>query len=723
MRQVRPKDSTIESRQAVLSEKQAKPRSAAWPLMPCIFAVALIVLAVHWPVLHTRALCFDDSEYLTGNRLVQNPSWSSAGRFLTEVLEPSTVHGYYQPLSMISLMLDCAAGGSPDHLVTFHRTSLILHLLNTVQVIALLYLLFGQVRAAALVGLLYGAHPLTVEPIAWIGERKTLLAAFFALATLILYVDYVKSGRRGFYWSALAVYVLALMSKPEPTPLPICMLLLDYWPLNRLTRKTVLEKIPFLVIGAVSAVITFESQHRTAVVGLPAEHAVTSIAYVLTHNIIFYLRKIVWPTHLTAHYVFPARLDSSNPNVVIGVVGSLLLIPALIVSLRWTRAFLSGWLFFFIAIFPAMGVIQFANVIAADRFTYFPSLGLWLIAAYFLARLLDQESRLAAAGPKTARLASIRRVGAILVVLSLFVLAAGATRQYLNQWSDTERLFRYMLTQTPEAPSPHLYLGLELARQQKFDEAAAHYHEVIQRCPHYEATYFNLGQMLAEQGKLPEAIIQYQKALERKPDFAEAHNNLGNALLAQGNTTAAMGHYQEAIRTKPDYAEALYNLANVLAARGENGAARQHYLRALLVEPSHASLHNAYGNLLLKEGDTAGAIQEYRQALRYRPGWWQLAQNLAWMYATGEADNRNLVEAVGWAEQAVAITHRRDAGALGTLAVAYGEAGQLEAARRAADEAIALARAGGQNPLVDQIHNQMQKYFGGAPTLSRPATP
>ena len=236
-----------------------------------LLSVAVLVVAVHWPALSAEVYTFDDTQYLTENPLVQNPSWAAAGRFLREVLEPSTVNGYYQPLSMISLMLDHATGGRVSNFRPFHRTSLGLHVANTALVIVLLYLLLRRAWAAAMVGLLFGLHPMTVEPIAWIGERKTLLAAFFALWSLVAYVGYARRGSRTWYRTCLALFVLALMSKPTTTPLPVLMLLLDYWPLRRLNRRAILEKFPLLLIAAVSAWITFESQRRTAAVALPTE--------------------------------------------------------------------------------------------------------------------------------------------------------------------------------------------------------------------------------------------------------------------------------------------------------------------------------------------------------------------------------------------------------------------------------------------------------------------
>jgi hypothetical protein len=227
-----------------------QPTSKVYLVAVLTVAVCAAALITHWPALSAQALSFDDNRYFVENFLVRNPSWESAKRFLTEVLEPSTVGGYYQPLTMISLMLDYALGGQTDSLLPFHITSLALHIANTALIIVLLYQLFGLAWVAAGVGLLFGVHPLTVEPIPWVGERKTLLAAFFTLWSLVLYMRFVHKGSSKAYRGSIILFVLALMSKPTSTPLPALMLLTDYWPLRRLKWRSLLEKLLFLLSEA-----------------------------------------------------------------------------------------------------------------------------------------------------------------------------------------------------------------------------------------------------------------------------------------------------------------------------------------------------------------------------------------------------------------------------------------------------------------------------------------
>ena len=590
-----------------------------------IAAVCITVLITYWPALSTRALSFDDYQYLVENMLVQNPGWESAKRFLTEVLNPSTVGGYYQPLAMISLMLDSASGGSPDNLRPYHRTSLALHIINTALIIVLLYLLFDRIWIAAAAGLLFGVHPMTVEPVAWIGERKTLLAALFSLLSVVLYVSYVRKNKKGFYAASLVTYILALMSKPTSTPLPLVMLLMDYWPLNRFqkqdtNRKTllinmILEKLPFFAVGGVSAAITYISQSQSAGTLERSAYGPLRVPLILCHNIVFYLYKIIWPVNLSSHYAFPKSLGLSNPAVLAGVIGTVVLIILLAVSLRWTRAALIGWLIFFIAILPTMQIIGFSNVITSDKFAYLPAMGLLMI----LAQLLIWLSRTAG----TARYA--------VTAITLLVLAGpetAATRKYLVHWRDTISLCEYMLKLTPDASSVHDMLGVALLEQSKFDEAAEHFRYALKTGEEHFKLYNNLGSALQSSGNLDEAIFYYNQALRIAPNYAKAHYNLGMALVEQGKLDEAVEQFHSALKSRPDYAEAINNLGNVLQSQGKLDEAIEHFWLAIKINPKFVEAHNNLANALLAQDKFDEAISSYRQALNIKPNLAQIHYNL-----------------------------------------------------------------------------------------------
>jgi tetratricopeptide (TPR) repeat protein len=667
--------------------------------------VAGAVVATHWPALSARALSFDDHQYLTENVLVQNPGWASARRFGTEVLEPSTVRGYYQPLGMISLMLDSAMGGHPDDLRPFHRTSLALHVANTALVIVLLYLLFGRVWVAAGVGLLFGVHPMTVEPIPWVGERKTLLAAFFALWSLILYVRYAGKGGRRLYVGCLAAYVLALMSKPTATPLPLLMLLMDYWPLGRWRWRAVLEKLPLLVVGGLFAIITYVSQSHTASTIPPGEQGPWRIGLILCHNIVFYLHKMAWPADLSSHYAFPKPLGLSDATVLAGVIGTCILIPLLVVSLRWTRAALTGWLIFFVALLPTMQIVGFTNVIACDKFAYLPSVGLLMALASLLGWLCGAGGVMRSAG---------RRAAVMVVVLVVAGAEAVSTRRHLVHWRDTIGLCEYMLSLTPDTALVHDLLGNALYRRGEPGPAIDHYRASVRLNPNFAGAHNNLGVALQAEGRLDDAIGHYRRALQIKPRLADAHNNLGVVFQAEGDLDKAIGHYRQALQIKPDLADAHSNLGVALRTQGKSSEAIDHFRRALEVNPRFAKAHSNLGKTLAMTGEVEEALEHFEEAARLAPDWPTPMRDMAWILATHpDAVIRNESKAIRFAERAVALTRHRDAKALDTLAAAYASAGRFDRAAATAQEALSMAPGGRQAVLIRrrlELYRQSRPY-------------
>jgi len=627
-----------------------------------IVIVCGVVTATYWPVLSAKTISIDDHQYFTGNALVQNPGWASARKFLTEALEPSTVMGYYQPLAMISLMFDYALGGRESNLLPFHRTSLILHVSNTALIIVLLYLLFGQIWVAAGVGLLFGVHPLTVEPVPWISERKTLLAAFFALWSLIFYVYPRVTGHKsrvtGFYIGSLIAYLLALMSKPTSVPLPAVMFLMDYWPLRRFSRRTIFEKAPFFVLGGVFAIITYISQSRTAGSLSPGEIGAGRVLLILCHNIIFYLYKIIWPVNLSIYYGFPKPLGLLHPMVLAGVIGTCILIPVLIISLRRTRAVLTGFSVFFVAIFPTIGVIGFTSVIACDKYAYLPSIGLLMILAAFIRWLPDSS--------KTYRYLMLTLL--TITIGALTVAEIAGTRRYLARWSDPVNFFKYMLRLTPESALLHQGLGYSYNSLGRYNDAieacqmavkfdpnnpyshntlgftygqVGRYSEEVEECkqalrirPNYTDAYTNLAYAYSKLGRYAEAIDVCEQAIKIKPNLLPmAHNTLGCVYGEQRLWLKAIEQYKKAIEIKPDYADAHYNLGNAYRETGRYNEAIEAYKKALRIKPDYAevdyNLGITYGRLNLWEK----AVVIYKEALKIRPDYAEAYCNLGVAYS------------------------------------------------------------------------------------------
>ncbi|MBI4579139.1 MAG: tetratricopeptide repeat protein [Planctomycetes bacterium] len=642
-----------------------------------MIAVAGVVLFAHWPALWAQAVSFDDGMYLFNNFRVRHPSWTAAGRFLREIQAPSTVKGYYQPLAMISLMLDCAMGGRPDNLMPFHRTSLVLHVANTVLVIMLLYLLFRQPWAAALAGLLFGVHPMTVEPIPWIGERKTLLATFFALWCLIVYVRYARRPDWKLYATCLVLYVLALMSKPTTVPLPLVMLALDLCPLNRLGRRSVLEKLPFLALAGCSALVTVISQRHVQLVAHSAIGLWPSVL-LMSHNVGFYVRHMIWPVALSPYYPFPEPVSLANGLLLVLLLANLLILGLLVVISRRTRAPLIGWLCYVILLSPTMLNVAYSPSVAWDKYAYLPMVALLLPLASLLAWLWDGRA---------PRAGGAARACSVIVVLGLAGIECVATRRYLVHWRDSESLARRMLALAPGAATPHSHLGHALLLNQEYtqaekelrqflksyprdptclndlgvvmlrqsryaeavpffqqaldcdprspnacynlatafmmtdrlEEARALYERAIDIAPEFDLAYVGLGDVLKRLGRDADALRAYGKALDLDPRCAEAHKNIGDLRFRAGDTNGAVAAYRRALELKPRYGDAHNNLANTLAARGKLDDAMREYLLAIDCDPDHAAAHRNLAELLVKLNRNAEAIPHYRQAARLSP--------------------------------------------------------------------------------------------------------
>jgi len=596
-----------------------------------IAAVCAITAAVHWPALSAKALSFDDNQYLIDNPLIQNPSWISAKQFLVEILEPSTVRGYYQPLAMISLMLDSMAGGRETNLRPFHITSLAFHTANTALVIVLLYMIFGNIWAAAATGLLFGVHPLTVEPIPWVGERKTLLAAFFALWSLIFYVRSARGGGWKARVGCFVMYLLALMSKPTSVPLPVVMLLMDYWPLKRIERldfmlnkggrkKTVMlirEKWPLFVLGVIFAIITYISQHRTGGTISPMKYGPLRIPLMLCHNIIFYLYKMVWPVKLSSHYAFPKPFDLSQPMVLAGVIGTFILIPLLLISLRWTRAALTGWLIFFVAIFPTMGVIGFTNVIASDKYAYLPAVGILMaLTAFFI--WVGRNKKIA--------------MSLVAIVLFAAVAEAVATQRYLKYWQDTITLNKYMLKLTPDAPSLYNNLGFAYGRLGRHKEEIEAYREGTKFDSAPVELYYNLGCAYRSLGRIDEAIKSFKTAIRVRPDYVKSYGNLGAIYAAQNRWPEAMEIFKEATKIKPMDGDTQYNLGVAYSKQGRWSEAVEAFKQAVKLKPNDASAYFNLGVCLEQLGYQTEAIDSYEHAIKANPKHTGARFNLALIY-------------------------------------------------------------------------------------------
>lgn len=665
-----------------------------WTLILAIGLVAALVAAVHWPVLGARALSFDDNEYVFGNSLVMRPGWSSVGRFFGEVVNPSSVRAYYHPLSMTSLMLDAAMGGGLDDPRVFHRTNLALHVVTTVLLVLTLYRLFGLLIPAALVGLAFGLHPLTVEPVAWIAERKTLLATAIALCSVLAYLEYVHRKRSAWLLAALALNATALLAKPTVLMLPLLLLILDARPLRRFGAGAVIEKWPFLALSLLIAAVTFVTQ-RTAGLG---EMDYTLWPLRAGYALASYLWRMVWPADLSCVYPMPTPFTLANPAVSLALAGVSSLTVLLVVLARRFPGALAGWLGFILAIAPTL-VVSHSWMLTADKYFYFP----------FLCIAVALGGGMAATWNAVA---GVARVALLVPFIVLLALEAGASRRTYRPWSDSLTLYRHMEKVAPAAPAVHAQLGVILQQAGARDEALLHLRRALELEPDYPAAHYNLGIALAGAGRLDEAIRHFRTADRLLPDDPPTVYNLGVALRLSGRLDEADTELRRALRLAPGHPEAANELGGVLIAQGRFDEAATTFRGALAVAPDHGRLHYGLAAAVRRSGGPASEARDHlREAMRLEPRWPQPCNDLAWLLATSpDSTVRDPEEALRLATQAVTLSGGNDPTVLDTRATAEAAAGRFDAAVETERQAIALAGEAGREALAAELRGRMRLY-------------
>lgn len=568
------------------------PRRTTWrreaiTVAALALAVSALVAIIHRPVLSAKAIWVDESKYLFGSPVLNRPGMASAVKILSEVSAPTTVEGYYEPLTQISLMIDVARGGSVQNLRPFHETSLLLHAMNAGLVVVLLHLLFRRPWVAAMAGLAWGAHPLAVEPIAWVWERKTVLAGFFCLVTTVLYVLWIctpgsttpetapptrsRSRSSAIYAAMLASFVMALLSKPISVPLPFVLLAMDYWPLRRLGRRAVIEKLPMVALSLLAAYVTVRSTHQTSGIELPVDNPAVRLLLRPTYLLGFYFGQCVWPEHLTVVYGLPEPFSLANWRVLAVVL--LVVVSAVAVVWHWRRrpGLLATAAMFALPLGPTLGIIGFSWIVAADRYVYLPLVGLAVGSAGGLCWLLERVPRGVWTGVVCA-------CGLAICGLSL------RSQAYLDEWTDSVILLRNASKMSAVVQNE---LMVALQEQRQLTEAQKAGERAIEINPRYALAHCNLGGVLYEQDDLAGAMRYFQKAVELDPGLAEAWSNIGGLKLMAEDVSGAGEALERAVRLKPDYPDAQFNLANVRRRQSRIEEAANLYRDILRRHPNH----------------------------------------------------------------------------------------------------------------------------------------
>jgi Flp pilus assembly protein TadD len=667
--------------------------------------VASLVTIVHWPVLGAQAHALDDDLFVTNNTLVRHPGWPSVGRFFGEVLEPSTVGGYYLPVSMTSLMLDYALGGRPNDFAAFHRTSLLLHVLNVVLLAMIFESLLGSAVPAGLAALWFGLHPLTVEPIAWVSDRKTLLSTFFAFAAILTYVGYAR-GRTRWFPASVACYALALLSKPSVTTLPLILLVLDGWPLKRLGARAFVEKWPFYLLTVASVVVTTISQVRTAPItplhGVGLGQQLLKVCYLVT----FYAGKLIWPVHLSPMYQPPLRYSLADPLLSISVVVTIALAIGVCLAARRLPGVLASALIFVLALSPTFLILKWSYVIAYDRYLYFPGIGLALLAAYLIT----------AAWTGWAGRRPARRNALIAAALGVAAVEAVPARAALAHWSDSVTLWSHVVKYSPAQTDARFQLGISFQAQGDLDAAAAQYLSILRIVPDHVPALANLGAVENSRGNFSQAVETFERVCRLKPDDPFYWYSLGMAEKGAGRLGDAEREFRRVLSTHAGDIPARVQLGTVLVMQGRASEGIAEVRHALALAPGEAVPHYGLGMILLhQQGVGAEAVAHFEQAVRLEPEWPLPATSLAWIRATSpNPAYRDPGSALKLATRAVDLTFHRDPAALDARAAALASCGRFEEAVQDARSAIQLSEQAGHSAVADSIRARLDRYASGA---------
>jgi tetratricopeptide (TPR) repeat protein len=568
--------------------------SKRWGVPALVAALAVLAFS---PALDHQFLNWDDDK-----NLLHNPNFPRLGWMLT------AVHlGHYHPLTWLSLALDHAFWGLDPK--GYHLTNLLLHAANAV----LFYwvarrLLGGREWAAAVAALVFAVHPLRVESVAWVSERRDVLSGFFYLVSILSWLRAVQQGpRRKWLAVSLAAFTAALLSKVIVVSLPVALLVLDFYPLR---RRAWAEKIPYFVLAAAAALATAALQPAGVggLAGHVAFQAGLRIALSL-YGLAFYLEKTLLPIGLYPQYVMAPEISLSDWRLLLGgaaVAGITLLL--LVWRRRWP-AVLAVWVCYAASLAPVLSLVRLdPQQYVADHHTYLAALGLALLAGHLLSR---------------------QPVLAALVVAALAVLSWRQT----GFWRDSLTLWTRAVEGAPYSATAHNNLGEALAAAGRLPDAAAAFRRAIELRPRYATAHHNLGQALQRQGQIEAALDPLRRAAELEPAYApalaDALYNLGNHLQGFKRFPEAIEHYGQALRLNPQLADAHNNWGVALDNLGKGSEALPHYRRALELDPRHADAHNNLGLTLELSGQRQEAITHYREALRFNPRHAGAAANLA----------------------------------------------------------------------------------------------
>ena len=574
-------------------------------------AVLLLVAATllaFAPVAGTGFVDYDDDVYVSANAHIQQPIDASSLRWALTSFYASNWH----PVTWLSHMIDWAAYGRKP--LGHHLTSLLVHLASVLVLFFALERMTGAPGRSAFAAALFAVHPLHVESVVWLAERKDVLCALFWFLSIAAYARWLETPRLSLRLGVALFATLALMSKPMAVTLPLTLLCLDFWPLGRnlpaAALAAVREKAPLFGLCAASSVLTLLAQHQgqsiATVAACPLGQRLGNAAVAC----VAYLVKAAWPVQLAAFYPHPG--GTLPAWKIAGAVGVLVLASAAAWRLRRTRPYLLfGWLWYLVTLLPVIGLVQVGEQGMADRYTYVPLVGIFVALSWgaydVIASLSARRDR-----------RGLRRT-AMAAAIAVVLILIGVTQFQVRFWKGGETLFTRALAVTERNDVAHSHLGMLRARQGRFNEADAHFREALRIRPSSALTHLDLGTNLIQLGRADEALVEFRVALRLDPSDPRIHTNLGGLYSLRGSLDEARLHFEEAVRLDPGFTAARIGLGTVFDRSGRLDDAVAQFREALRVDPLSAEAHDRAGTALAQLGRYDEAYVHFAQAIRIDP--------------------------------------------------------------------------------------------------------
>ena len=729
--------------------KYASIRTIA-PKRGVVVGICAVLAAITWLIFgQTLAhdfVNYDDEVYVYDNAKV------AAGLSPHNILWAftHTVCANWHPLTVISHMLDCQLYGLKP--AGHHFTNVLLHTIAVILLFLVLRQMTGGLWRSALVAALFAIHPLHVESVAWISERKDVLSAVFFMLMLGAYTRYIRALSLTSYLFVLLFFAFGLMSKPILVTAPFVLLLLDYWPLKRFVSETpgklghrnrtesraniqriFLEKIPLLFLSFASCAATVLAQRHfiDPIDRLSFAERLGNAAVA----IIVYLRQLVWPSGLSIFYPHP-RHGLSAVQVSMAPLSLLALSAAAFIYRRKHPYFPTGWFWFLGMLVPVSGIVQVGTQAHADRYTYLPQIGLYILVTWFIADIVSSWRH--------------QRVLLSTAMVSSIVILMWPAWKQTSHWRDSRTLWTHALAVNPENDTAHNGLCNLALRQNRFEEAVFHarkalqvrpdsadahsnlglallgtgqkaealieFRKVIETSPARPRVHYNLATLLLDSGRIEEAIAEFQKELQIQPEFVDAQNNLGIALEQKGALDDAVTCFQKAIELDPRRPKTHYNLATVFLRQGQFDHAIAHLEKELLINPASAEAHNDLGIAWSQKGRINEAIGEWQKTLDLQPHNLSAYCNLVWVFATFPDDAiRSGAKAVALGERALELSRENDPRIYRLLAAAYAENRQFDKAIETARRGSDLATKQGNYAVANILESNIDLYRQNLP--------